>query len=219
MGRRKRPENRTGLTLDPTNPNRHTERGMGLLETSLRQLGAGRGILATSDGVVIAGNATLEQAVALGIPVEIVDTDPDELLIVQRDDMAADDPRAVEMRLADNAVGAANLNWDRQVLQEARLAKRTGDWFAKHEADALLGMEAEPEPIRDAVAEAVVDAAEEATGRDDVTAQPSSDTPKLRIIFRSEAEAREFAEALGLDGDDHYIDGPAWSESLAGRKS
>lgn len=36
----------SGLDLDRRNANRGTERGRGLLEESLRRLGAGRGILA-----------------------------------------------------------------------------------------------------------------------------------------------------------------------------
>ncbi len=59
------------LVPDPDNANRGTERGAALLEHSLRQYGAGRSILADKNGVVIAGNKTLEQAAALGLAVEV----------------------------------------------------------------------------------------------------------------------------------------------------
>lgn len=72
------------LTLDPENANRGTPRGTALLATSLRQYGAGRSIVADRDGVVLAGNKTLQAAKDLGLGVRVVETTGDELVVVQR---------------------------------------------------------------------------------------------------------------------------------------
>ena len=71
------PARRSGdeLHIDPRNANLGTERGRALLETSLRQYGAGRAVLADRDGVLIAGNKTFEVAQRLGIPTRVVETD------------------------------------------------------------------------------------------------------------------------------------------------
>lgn len=69
---------------------------------SLTRLGAGRSIVADKNGVVIAGNKTLQAAEAQGIPVRIVETDGKELVVVQRTDLdlANGDTRARE-RMSD----------------------------------------------------------------------------------------------------------------------
>ena len=46
------------LTPDPQNANKGTERGRGMIEDSLRRLGAGRSILVDKHNRVIAGNKT-----------------------------------------------------------------------------------------------------------------------------------------------------------------
>ena len=75
------------LHIDPRNANLGTERGRALLETSLREYGAGRAVLADRDGVLIAGNKTFEMARRLGIPTRLVETDGRELVVVRRQDL------------------------------------------------------------------------------------------------------------------------------------
>ena len=70
------------LIPDPRNANRGTPRGNRLLRDSITANGAGRSILVSADGVVLAGNKTLAQANALGLPVRVVDTAGEELIAV-----------------------------------------------------------------------------------------------------------------------------------------
>lgn len=101
------------LTPDPRNANRGTERGAVQLENSLRDYGAGRSILVDKNGVVIAGNKTLEQAASLGLEVETVRTDGNKLVVVQREDLDLQaDPKARELAIADNRVAQIDLDWD-----------------------------------------------------------------------------------------------------------
>ena len=76
------------LTLDPQNANRGTPHGGPLLAHSLHELGAARSIVTDRDGRVIAGNKTVTQARALDLPVVVVQTTGDRLVVVQRLDLA-----------------------------------------------------------------------------------------------------------------------------------
>ena len=106
------------LTPDPRNANRGTERGAAMLESSLREFGAGRSILVDKHGVVIAGNKTLEQAAALGFEIQTVVTDGSKLVVVQRSDIEIDSPKGRRLAVADNRIGQVSLEWDSDVLAE-----------------------------------------------------------------------------------------------------
>ena len=54
------------LIPDARNANKGTQRGRGMVEASLREVGAGRSIVIDKDGRVISGNKTLEAAADIG---------------------------------------------------------------------------------------------------------------------------------------------------------
>lgn len=132
------------LTLDPNNANRGTVRGEGMVERSLQSYGAGRSILASRDGVIIAGNKTFQKAQELGIPVQEIESDGRTLFVIRRTDLDYDDPRAKELAIADNRASETGLDWDADVL--AALAEDGIDleqfWF-EDELEAVLNA-AEP---------------------------------------------------------------------------
>lgn len=105
------------LTPDPCNVNKGTERGLGMLERSLQKYGAGRSILTDKHGIVLAGNKTLDRAAELGLKIQVVKTRGDRLVVVQREDLEASDPRARELALADNRVAEVDLEWDAEALK------------------------------------------------------------------------------------------------------
>ena len=111
------------LKPDEKNANKGTERGIGILEESLRKYGAGRSIVVDKDGVVIAGNKTLESAVDLGFPIRVVKTDGKELIVVQREDLdlGSEDGRARELAYADNRSSQVGLDWNvEQILADVQ---------------------------------------------------------------------------------------------------
>ena len=59
----------TDLKPDNLNGNLGTERGQKMIQDSLREDGAARGIVIDKNGTVIAGNKTLENAVDIGWPI------------------------------------------------------------------------------------------------------------------------------------------------------
>ena len=151
------------LIPDDRNPNAGTERGMGAVEKSLEQYGAGRSILVDAKGRVIAGNKTLQAAADKGFGVDVVQTTGDRLVVVQRTDLDLDDPKgaARALSVADNRAGQLGLEWD-----AAEMAALTADgmdvsgFFSEGEmAELLKGIE--PPKGTDVDAEPKIDRAEE----------------------------------------------------------
>lgn len=94
------------FTPDEHNANSGTERGMRMLDSSLRKNGVGRPILADRNGRIIAGNKTIERAADIGIDdVIVVQTDGHQLIVHQRTDLDLEtDSQAREMAYADNRI-------------------------------------------------------------------------------------------------------------------
>lgn len=107
------------LTPDRRNANKGREFGGHLLKKSLRELGAGRSILADKFGNIIAGNKTMESAVAIGMEdVIIVPSDGTKIIVVQRTDLDIDSKQGRELALADNKISQVNLDFDSTVIEE-----------------------------------------------------------------------------------------------------
>jgi DNA modification methylase len=136
------------LVPDRKNANRGTVRGLGMVEDSLRQYGAGRSILVDKDGVVIAGNKTLEVAADLGLPVKVVRTNGQELVVVQREDLDLDggDGKARELAYADNRSSQVGLDWDlERILADVNEGvDLSGLWGEEELKELLKGVAPEP---------------------------------------------------------------------------
>lgn len=115
------------LKFDDKNFNKHTEYGMSLLEKSLRKFGGGRSILLDKNNNIIAGNGVVETANNIGFnDVQIVESDGSKLIAVKRVDVDINSDQGREMALADNAVAAADLEWDKELINET--VENAGDW-------------------------------------------------------------------------------------------
>jgi hypothetical protein len=108
------------LKPDPRNANKGTERGRAAVKHSISELGAGRSILVDRNGVILAGNKTASAAESAGIDNEliVVTTDGSKLVVVQRTDLDASDPKAKELAIADNRTAELGLEWDADVLKD-----------------------------------------------------------------------------------------------------
>jgi hypothetical protein len=109
------------LKFDEHNFNLHTQDGMQKLERSVTDFGYGRSILLDKDDNIIGGNGVVETAKKMGLQkVRVVETDGDELIAVRRKDLSINSKEGRSLALADNAVAAANLNWNKEELEKAR---------------------------------------------------------------------------------------------------
>lgn len=137
------------LKFDDKNFNKHTEYGMGLLEKSLRELGAGRSILLDKDNNIIAGNGIVEAAGSVGLEnVKIIETTGDEIVAVKRTDMTLDSKEGREMALADNATSNADLSWDEDTIKEQteKWDFDTSDWGMNFNFDKDIEVEEDEVP-------------------------------------------------------------------------
>lgn len=98
----------------------------------MRQYGAGRAPVVSADGVILAGNKSIEVAQELGIPIREIESDGQTLYVIRRTDLPYDDPRATELAIADNRVGQVSLAWDTDVLDDLVVSGRadvSSLWF------------------------------------------------------------------------------------------
>ena len=129
------------LTPDERNANRGTQRGLAMLEDSLRRHGAGRSILVDKHGRVIAGNKTLESAASIGLEdVVIVKTDGHKLVAVQRTDIDLDTPEGRRLAVADNRTSEVGLDWNVDALSDLLSdGLDTEGLFSEEELAEVLG--------------------------------------------------------------------------------
>jgi hypothetical protein len=126
------------LILDEKNANKGTKRGRELLEKSLTKYGAGRSVVVDRHDRVIAGNKTVEAAVAAGMKsIAVVETDGSSLVAVQRSDLDLNkDTKAGELAIADNRVGELDLEWNPEVLASLEIDLK--QFWNENELNALL---------------------------------------------------------------------------------
>jgi len=126
------------LILDEANANKGTKRGRELLGESLEKYGAGRSVVVDRHDRVIAGNKTVEAAVAAGMKsIAVIETDGSSLVAVQRGDLdLMKDKKARELAIADNRVGELHLEWNPEVL--ASLDVDLAQFWNENELNALL---------------------------------------------------------------------------------
>lgn len=126
------------------NANKHTQRGGGMLDNSIRKDGySGEAMVAASDGELFIGSRRLEvSADVLGVDVEpiVVHSDGSRPVIVIRDDIPdANDPRAIRLGLGSNRIAEVSYEIDIDVLQGLSDFDGVdlGDWWNEKELTDL----------------------------------------------------------------------------------
>lgn len=108
----------TDYHFDNRNINLGSEFGDALLEKSLREAGAGRSVLSDKNGIIIAGNKTLQKASEIGITnIVEVETDGTELVVVKRKDLSIDSAAGTRLKILDNTVSKHNYVEDAEVVE------------------------------------------------------------------------------------------------------
>lgn len=133
----KDPTTLSDLTPDPRNARVHDKRSVEMIESGMGRVGAARSIVIDEDGVILAGNATVEAATRAGIErVIVVDVDGDALVAVRRTGLT--DSQKVDLALLDNRTSELS-GWSAE-----ELAAIAGDgevdlslFWDQHELDAF----------------------------------------------------------------------------------
>lgn len=144
------------LTFDNKNANKHTQKGLGLLEKSLQRLGAGRSILLDKDNNIIAGNGVVEIAGQIGLEnIRIIDSDGSEIIAVRRTDVTLDSKKGRELAIADNQTAKEGITFVYEVinnLAEEFHIDMEQDWgIVNYEEDRKEAKEDNYEPPKEIV--------------------------------------------------------------------
>ena len=126
------------LTPDPKNVRRYTPRNVGMITEALHEVGAARSIVIDEDGVVLAGNATIEAAAAAGIEkVQVVEADGQTIVAVRRRGLTP--KQKARLALFDNRT-ADIAEWDTELLASlnAELPDLTKGLWSDEELAALF---------------------------------------------------------------------------------
>lgn len=97
------------LHFDNMNINTGSEFGTSLLEKSIRETGLGRSVLTDKNGILIAGNKTVEAAASLGFENVIeIESNGKELIVVKRTDLDINTGPGLKAKILDNTVNKHN---------------------------------------------------------------------------------------------------------------
>jgi len=116
------------LTPDPQNARKHNPDNVGMIVDSLNEVGAARSIVIDEEGVILAGNATIEGAAQAGIEkLKVVDATGDEIIAVRRTGLSPEQKK--RLALFDNR-SAELATWDPEEIKR----------LADHDPELLEGM-------------------------------------------------------------------------------
>ena len=105
------------IKTDRRNYRKHSEENKRLIQKSLLECGTGRSIVIDNENEIIAGNGVFEQALELGIPVKVIETDGNELIAVKRKDLNRNDEKRNKLAILDNSTNDLS-SFDYELLKE-----------------------------------------------------------------------------------------------------
>jgi ParB-like chromosome segregation protein Spo0J len=126
----------TDLVPDPKNRRKHTSRNVEMITEAIEKVGTGRSIVIDEDGVVLAGNATLQAATNAGLTkVTVVEAQGDEVIAVRRSGLT--DTQKRELAIYDNRT-AELAEWDvEQLSEDIEAGQDLGAFFEPAELDEI----------------------------------------------------------------------------------
>lgn len=173
------------LTSDPKNARAHTPRNVGMIEAALGEVGAARSIVIDEDGVVLAGNATIEAAAQVGIErVQVVEADGETIIAVRRRGLTEE--QKVKLALYDNRASELAA-WDSSVLAELIEEQDLSGLFFPHEIAAIL----------EQVGTEILDASELWKGMPEFEQEDQESWKAIKVHFANEDDYRAFTELVG----------------------
>ncbi len=174
--------------LDPGNTRHHSRKSIEAIKASLNYFGAGRSVVVDAEGIVRAGNGTIQAAGELGLKTRVIETDGTELVVLKRTDLSGS--RATAYSIADNR-SAEMSEWDALALVDA-VAEVQSDQDLSSMGDFGIDLLTFHESL----------AASESVGEVSVTAsvQQPKDRFSILVDCESETQQRELLEQLEKKG-------------------
>ena len=103
------------IKFDSKNFNKHTERGMKLLEKSIEEVGIIESISVDANDEIITGNARKEVFDKLGYKPKFIELDNNEYPVIKT---KLNGEQRVKAAILANTVGKHNLSFDNELIQE-----------------------------------------------------------------------------------------------------
>ena len=128
--------NLSDLKQDHKNARKRTDRSAALIKESLSKYGAARSIVIDEDNRILAGNGTVEGAIAAGLTkLRVIETDGDEVIAVKRTGLSEE--QKVGLAIADNRTGDLS-EWDKEMLVFLAEEHDINPWFSQDDLNELF---------------------------------------------------------------------------------
>jgi hypothetical protein len=183
------------LHPDAHNANLGTSRGQWALRESLARYGPGRSVLTDRKGRIVSGNKTVETVRDLGgMPIYVVRTPGDGLVVHQREDLDLEEDGGVARSLAyaDNRTSELNLAWDAgQIAADIEEGLDIVAFFQQREVDQLMyeALSAEEQAIAEEADDATIP---------EMELQPFEHYDYVMLVFRTTWDWARAIEVLGI---------------------
>jgi len=115
---------------DDRNFNKHTAKGLRLLEDSIKKVGVIESITVTNDDKIISGNARKEKITkVLGNDIEpiVIETDGTKPIILKRTDIQSDTKEFYEAAILANTVAQQNINLNTELIKQVAVQQHDID--------------------------------------------------------------------------------------------
>ena len=137
------------LKQDKRNYRTHNKKNLDLIKKSVKEVGLARSIVIDNENNIICGNG-LTSTLDKNTPIQIIETDGSELVVVKRTDLKTDDEKRKQLAIMDNSTSDSS-EFDLDSLQADFDVEQLQDWGLDVEFESLE----EQEIIEDEVPEEV----------------------------------------------------------------
>ena len=137
------------LKQDKRNYRTHNKKNLDLIKKSVKEVGLARSIVIDNENNIICGNG-LTSTLDKNTPIQIIETDGSQLVVVKRTDLKTNDEKRKQLAIMDNSTSDSS-EFDLDSLQADFDVEQLQDWGLDVEFDSLE----EQEIVEDEVPEEV----------------------------------------------------------------
>lgn len=137
------------LKQDERNYRKHNKKNLDLIKKSVKEVGLARSIVIDNENNIICGNG-LTSTLDKNTPIQIIETDGSQLVVVKRTDLKTNDEKRKQLAIMDNSTSDSS-EFDLDSLQADFDVEQLQDWGLDVEFDSLE----EQEIVEDEVPEEV----------------------------------------------------------------